>query len=87
MPSELAILFEELETNPTKGTHLGNSIYKIRMPIASKGKGKSGGARIMTFVKIEDTMVILFSMYNKGEKDTISDQEIKTLIKAALEKL
>ncbi|MEM6263925.1 MAG: type II toxin-antitoxin system RelE/ParE family toxin [Bacteroidota bacterium] len=57
------------------------------MPIASKGKGKSGGARIMTFVKIEDTMVILFSMYNKGEKDTISDQEIKTLIKAALEKL
>ena len=60
---------------------MGNDIYKIRLAIASKGKGKSGGARVLTFIKVTDTMVILFSIYNKGEKDAISDKEIAELIK------
>ena len=80
LKSEIADLIAELETNPTKGTPLGNDIYKIRFAIASKGKGKSGGARVMTLVKVIDTMVILFSIYNKGEKDSISDKEIQALI-------
>ena len=80
LKSEIADLIAELETNPTKGTPLGNDIYKIRFAIASKGKGKSGGARVMTLVKVIDTMVILFSIYNKAEKDSISDKEIQALI-------
>ena len=60
---------------------MGNDIYKIRLAITSKGKGKSGGARVLTFIKVTDTMVILFSIYNKGEKDAISDKEIAELIK------
>jgi len=43
--------------------------------------GKSGGARIMSFVKIKETEVLLFSIYNKGDKDTISDNEIIELIR------
>ncbi len=35
--------------NPTSGTSLGHNLYKIRLAIASKGKGKSGGARVITF--------------------------------------
>ena len=81
LKSEIADLITELEANPTKGTPLGNDIYKIRLAIASKGKGKSGGARVLTFVKVTDTMVILFSIYNKGEKDAISDKEVTQLIK------
>src|ERR1700733_5285287 len=76
LKTELAHLFSELEENPTLGTPLGNNIYKIRLAIASKGKGKSGGARILTFVKVTDTTVLLFSIYNKGEQDNISDNEI-----------
>ena len=58
-----------------------NNIYKIRLGIASKNKGKSGGARVLTFVKIENETVLLFSIYNKGEIDSMSDSQIKNLIK------
>lgn len=81
LKTDLASLFEELEENPTTGISLGNDIYKIRLAIASKNKGKSGGARVMSFVKITDTTVLLFSIYNKGDKDSISGKEIEELIK------
>jgi hypothetical protein len=81
LKSELEKLNDELEENPTLGTHLGNDIYKIRLAIASKGKGKSGGARVMSFVKVIDTTIYLFSIYNKGDKDSISDKEIQEILK------
>ncbi len=81
LKSELEKLNDELEEKPTLGTHLGNDIYKIRLAIASKGKGKSGGARVMSFVKVIDTTVYLFSIYNKGDKDSISDKEIQEILK------
>lgn len=37
-------LLEELHKKPMSGTDLGGGIRKVRMAIASKGKGKSGGA-------------------------------------------
>ena len=81
LKTELAELFAELEENPTLGTPLGNDIYKIRLAIASKNKGKSGGARVLSFVKVTQTTVLLFSIYNKGEVDSLADKEIKELIK------
>ena len=81
LKTELAQLFTTLENNPTTGTPMGNDIYKIRLAIASKNKGKSGGARVMSFVKVIDTTVLLFSIYNKGDKDSISDKEIEELLK------
>lgn len=81
LKAELAQLFAELENNPTLGTPLGNDIYKIRLSILSKNKGKSGGARVMSFVKVTETSVLLFSIYSKGEKNNISDKEIENLIK------
>jgi len=77
---ELSELFDLLEVNPTLGIHLGNDIYKIRLAIASKGKGKSGGARVMTYVKLIDETVYLFSIYNKGDKDNMTDNEAEELI-------
>jgi mRNA-degrading endonuclease RelE of RelBE toxin-antitoxin system len=79
--SELFELIEQLEVNPTLGTPLGNDIYKIRLAIASKNKGKSSGARVLTFVKITQTTVLLFSVYSKSEIDNLSDKAIKELIK------
>lgn len=81
LKKELIELFTELEKNPTTGTPLGNDIYKIRLAIASKNKGKSGGARVLSFVKVTQTSVLLFSIYNKGEIDNITDKEINELIK------
>ncbi len=81
LKQELTALFTELETNPTMGTPLGNDIYKIRLAIASKNKGKSGGARVLSFVKITATTVLLFSIYSKGVVDNLTDKEIQNLIK------
>jgi mRNA-degrading endonuclease RelE of RelBE toxin-antitoxin system len=81
LKKELSVLFSELEENPTFGIPLGNDVFKIRLAIASKKKGKSGGARVLSFVKVTKTSVLLFSIYSKGEVDSLSDKEIKELIK------
>ncbi|MBK7341179.1 MAG: type II toxin-antitoxin system RelE/ParE family toxin [Saprospiraceae bacterium] len=81
LKTELAKLFTELEENPTLGTPLGNDIYKIRLAIASKNKGKSGGARVLSFVKVTQTTVLLFSIYSKGEVDNLTEKQIQELIK------
>ena len=85
LKSELATLGEELSENPEKGTPLGNNLYKIRLAIASKGKGKSGGARVITYLKTEQGNVYLLSIYDKGERDTISDKEIRKIFDTEIE--
>jgi len=60
-------------------------VYKIRIAIASKGKGKRGGARVITFLKIEQEIVYLLSIYDKGETDSISDNEIKDILDSEIE--
>lgn len=81
LKSELANLFSELEKHPTLGVPLGNNVYKIRLAIASKDKGKSGGARVITYVQTDEKTVLLFSIYNKGNRDSISNKEIQDLLK------
>ncbi|MDR2887578.1 MAG: type II toxin-antitoxin system RelE/ParE family toxin [Bacteroidales bacterium] len=78
---ELEELFTILEENPASGISLGNNIYKIRLQVASKNKGKSGGARVLYFLKVMQATVLLFSIYSKGEVDNITDGEIRELIK------
>ena len=78
---ELSDLFSQLEENPIIGTLLGNDVYKIRLAIASKSKGKSGGARIISYVQLDECSVLLLSIYNKGEKNNITDKEILELLK------
>jgi mRNA-degrading endonuclease RelE of RelBE toxin-antitoxin system len=73
-------LIESLEENPEQGTNLGNKCFKIRLSIASKGKGKSGGARVITNFIIADQIVYLLSIYDKSEKENLTDKELKELI-------
>ena len=68
LKKELAELFLELEINPSKGTPLGNNIYKIRLAITSKNKGKSGGARLISFVKVVDGECICYPYMTKGKE-------------------
>ncbi len=73
-------LIESLEQNPEKGIKLGNNCYKIRLAIASKGKGKSGGARVIANFVIEDATVFLLSIYDKSEQVNLSDKELYELL-------
>ena len=78
--------------NPTLGTPLGHNAYKIRLKITSKGKGKAGGARVISLIEgnliaeidmsDEDVTVNLLMIYDKSDTATITDKELKDLIKA-----
>jgi hypothetical protein len=81
LKTDLVGLFETLEIEPTQGKSLGKDCYKIRLAITSKGKGKSGGARVITCVKIISDKVFLLSIYDKSEKEDISDKELNELLK------
>lgn len=69
-------LLESLLETPQQGTPLGKDLYKIRMPISSKSQGKSGGARVITCVKIVNEKIFLVAIYDKSEMATISDREL-----------
>jgi hypothetical protein len=58
---------------------LGKGLYKIRLAIKSKGKGKRGGARAITYVKVVKTTVFLVSIFDKSGKSTISEKELEAL--------
>ncbi|MDZ7777592.1 MAG: type II toxin-antitoxin system RelE/ParE family toxin [Bacteroidales bacterium] len=79
--TELAEMVDSLEVDPTQGTALGNDCYKIRVAIKSKGKGKSGGARVITHVIAIREHVYLLTVFDKSEKDNISDKELQELLK------
>jgi mRNA-degrading endonuclease RelE of RelBE toxin-antitoxin system len=81
--NDLSILFDSLEKEPEQGTPISKDCYKIRLAIASKGKGKSGGARVVTCVKILAENIYLLTIYDKSEKEDISDKELKELLKVA----
>lgn len=75
---------DELEANPYSGEPLGHHTYKNRMAIASKGKGKSGGARVLTYnlqQKSDDEVVItLMTIYDKSDISNVADAYIRSLV-------
>ena len=83
MVNDYAALLDELEQNPTAGANLGGGLRKVRMAIASKGRGKSGGARVITFtviVAVEEAEINLLYIYDKAERESISLREIEKLL-------
>ena len=75
---------DELEANPFSGESLGRHIYKNRMSISSKGKGKSGGARVITYnlqqSSANEIVITLMSIYDKGEICNVSDAYLRSLV-------
>ncbi len=78
---EYIALIDTLEQDPEQGTPLGNHCFKIRIAVASKGKGKSGGARVIIHVVVTDKLVFLLDIYDKSEQDSISEKELAALLK------
>ena len=82
IPKDYEKLLNDLEENPKMGDEIIQNCFKIRIAITSKGKGKSGGARVITFVYIQDETVYLLSIYDKSDKENISDKELRDLIQS-----
>ena len=84
MKQDFSNFLDELEKNPFQGSELGKGLRKIRMAITSKGKGKSGGARVITvtaIVSVDETNVTLLTIYDKSDRETIKDSELKKVLK------
>ncbi|MCX6353026.1 MAG: type II toxin-antitoxin system RelE/ParE family toxin [Bacteroidetes bacterium] len=79
---EYSGLIDDILENPETGTLIGNKCYKIRLAIHSKGKGKSGGARVITYLYIENKTVYLLTIYDKGEKQDLKQNELKEMIES-----
>ena len=75
--ADVAELEKTLLDDPLQGTPLGNNCYKIRMAITSKGRGKSGGARIITHIKVVNELVYMLSIFDKSDAENITDLEIQ----------
>jgi mRNA-degrading endonuclease RelE of RelBE toxin-antitoxin system len=80
LKNEYAELIGDIIKDPKNGTFIGNNCYKIRLAISSKGKGKSGGARVITYLYIETETVYLLTIYDKGEKEDLKQNELKEMI-------
>ncbi len=81
LKKELLLLVKELKEKPEQGTAIGKNCFKIRISIASKGKGKSGGARIITNFMVTEATVYLLSIYDKSEQENLTNKELDELLK------
>ena len=83
--SDFSLFKMSIESNPYQGTDLGGGKRKIRMAVASKGKGKSGGVRVITFnveyVEPEEVIVHLITIYDKQEMANVSEAYIDQIIR------
>ena len=78
-------LQEELLKNPKQGDSYGANIYKIRLADESKGKGKSGGFRVITYLlkqNQDSTNIYLLTIFDKSEESSITKDDIKGIIKS-----
>lgn len=85
LKNDYTSFLESLQSNPLQGVSLGKNCYKIRFKISSKNTGKSGGARVISYVKVELKRITLLDIYDKSEKENISERELMSLIKKAEE--
>lgn len=80
LKSEMRELEQLLMENPQLGTPIGRGCYKIRLAAASKGTGKRGGVRVITYVRVVGETVYLLALYDKAEQSTLTDQEVLHLL-------
>lgn len=77
-------LLKDLNENPYLGVDLGRNLRKVRLAISSKGKGKSGGARVITLVvEVSEDMteIGLQYIYDKSERESVTDKELTEILK------
>lgn len=87
LEGEMDALINNLTETPMLGKPLGAGLYKIRLAVKSKGKGKSGGFRVVSYLVTEtedNTDVYLLTIYDKSEESSVKKETLLSLIKALL---
>lgn len=84
LEEEILDLEETLINNPQTGISLGANLYKIRLASKAKGKGKSGGFRIVTYLRHEiqdSTDIYLLTIFDKSEESIIDKADLVKILK------
>jgi hypothetical protein len=87
LKGEIFTLMDSLKIEPRQGTYLGSGLFKIRLASQSKGKGKSGGFRVVTYYIVETKevqTVYLVTIFDKSEEENISKTILEELVKKYL---
>ena len=81
---EYADFIEKTERENVQGLSLGNGFYKARLSVQSKGKGKSGGLRIISYkeviYKLDETEIILVAIYDKSDLSSVDRRYLELLV-------
>jgi len=72
----------ELEKNPFLGIEIIENCRKARIAIKSKGKGKSGGGRVIFYYEIVNEEIILLYIYDKNQMENVNDDFIRYLLQS-----
>jgi mRNA-degrading endonuclease RelE of RelBE toxin-antitoxin system len=81
LKKDLLKLIQDLEKDYSIGTPLGSNLFKIRISISSKNKGKSGGARVIYFFVSEDNQIYLIHIFDKSEFENLPKETFIELLK------
>lgn len=87
LSTELAKLIADLKQTPRQGKDLGSGLYKIRLASKSKGTGKSGGFRVVTYYVDQvgdEEIVYLVTIYDKSEEGSIAKTDLIDIVQEAL---
>ena len=87
LPADLLRLKDELIENQEIGISLGGGIRKIRLAIKSKGRGKSGGVRVISLHLLADTtnkQIIFSIIFDKAEHQSVTDEQIRDSLKGII---
>ncbi len=83
LKSDLMLLRQSLEKDPEQGVDLGGGLRKIRMNIKSKGRGKAGGARVITcniIISKSDMVIALVYIYDKADASSVKNEAMRKIV-------
>ena len=81
LESDFERLLASLLEKPMQGVELPGGVRKVRMAITSKGRGKSGGARVIIRVRIVDDELQLLYIYDKADMENVSETFLRDVMK------
>jgi mRNA-degrading endonuclease RelE of RelBE toxin-antitoxin system len=82
-------MIDQLEIGELPGDQIPNmdyTVFKVRVRNSDVQKGKSGGYRVIYYLKTE-TQILLVTMYSKSDRSDIATTEIREILNRAEEQL
>ncbi len=81
LEADFESLLLSLQVDPYQGVEIIEGLRKVRMNVTSKGRGKSGGARVIIRLRIVDDELQLIYIYDKADFENVSDSYLRDILK------